>query len=91
VAAAERLDAAMTAEEMVNVFRAELVIGKIVLALQDAEVILARDRLPEAAFGAHRTIAATRALGRIEPAFETHGAAVAAALMELFHVESPSS
>jgi hypothetical protein len=91
MAAAERLDAAVPAEEMVNVFRAELVIGKIVLALQDAEVILARDRLPEPALGAHRTIAPAAALGRIEPAFETDGAAVTSALMELFHVESPRS
>src|SRR5262245_16086060 len=88
-AAPERLDAAMPAEEMVNVPAAELVVGKFGLALQDAEVVLSRDRLPEPALGADRTVAAAGALGRIEPAFETHSAAMASATMELFHFGSP--
>src|SRR5215218_469343 len=89
VAAAERFDAALPAEEMVNVLAAELVIAELAFALQDTEVFLACDRLPEPALGAHRTIAAAGAFGGIELAFESHGAAVAAALMEFFHRKSP--
>src|SRR5687768_16686881 len=89
MAAAERLDAALPAKEMVNVLAAELVVAELAFALQDAEVFLARDRFPEPALGAHRTIAAAGAFGGIELAFKSHGAAVAAALMELFHRESP--
>jgi hypothetical protein len=89
VATAERLDAAVPTEEMVDVVAAELVIGEIVLALEDLEILLSCDRLPEATFGTHRTIATARAFRRIEPAFETHCAAMAAALMELFHRRSP--
>jgi hypothetical protein len=89
VASAERLDVATPAEEMVNGAAGKLVVAELAFALQDAEVFLARDRLPEPALGAHRTIAAAGAFGGIELAFESHGAAVAAALMELFHRESP--
>jgi hypothetical protein len=74
---------------MVNGVAAELVVAELAFALQDAEVFLARDRFPEAALGAHRTIATAGAFGGIELAFEPHGAAVAATLMELFHRRSP--
>ena len=70
MAAPERLDAATPAKEMVNVSAAELVIGEFGLAVQDAKIVLACDRLPEPALGADGTVAAARAFCRIEPAFE---------------------
>jgi hypothetical protein len=79
----------MPTEEMVNGAAGELVVVELAFALQDAEVFLARNRLPEPALGAHRTIAAAGAFCGIELTFETHRAAVAAALMELSHRESP--
>jgi hypothetical protein len=64
---------------------AEAIIGQRVLALQQPECILPGDGFPEPTLGAHRTIAATRTLGRIDLAFKTHGAAMAAASVGVLH------
>lgn len=89
LAAAEWLDAAMSAEEMCDDLVAEAVFGQLLTSRHDSQIVAADDRLPEAALGASRTIAFACALIEVDIGFETDGTAVTAAVISLAHRPLP--
>src|SRR5689334_20433562 len=82
---AERLGAAGPAEQVMDRAAAELIVGEMILALQQPQGRCLDQRLPEALLGADRAVALAGALGEVEIAFEPHRAAMAAAVIGLRH------
>src|SRR5688572_7274525 len=64
---------------------AELVLGELRLAREQAERIALHGREPVAALAAHRAVALDRALGEVDVGLEADGAAVTASLVGLLH------
>jgi hypothetical protein len=63
----------------------KLVVHQNVLSLQQPERVGFDDGFPEPRLGADRAVALAGALGQIELAFEADRAAVATAMIGLFH------
>src|SRR5829696_8367944 len=89
VCAAEGLHAAAATEEVVYGVGAELIVRQNVPSPQQPERVGFDDSFPEPRLGADRAVAPAGALGQIELAFEADLAAVAAAVIGLFHSPSP--
>src|SRR5688572_5268763 len=85
LAASEGFDAAVLAEQMMDVMRTELVVAERVLALEQPEIFATDADQPGARLAAHRAVAPDRALAEIHVGFVAHRAAMAAAGISLFH------
>src|SRR5688572_14967375 len=85
LAASEGFDAAVLAEQMVDVMAAELVVAERVLTLEQPELFATDADEPGSSLAAHRAVAPDRALAEINVGFVAHRAAVAAAGISLFH------
>src|SRR5579883_2492712 len=85
VAAPERTHTAMTAEKVVMAVRAELVVAEIALPAEQAKVGGLDGDAPATRLCADRTIAAARAGRQVQIGLVTHGAAVTASGVGLFH------
>jgi hypothetical protein len=70
---------------MMTALRAELVISQRVLAGEKPEILRFDQRVPVPGLGADRTITLSGAGLEIDVRLVTHGSAVAAALVGLFH------
>src|SRR5262249_43967284 len=89
IAARERPNAAMPAEQMVPALGRELIVAEISLAGDQAEGVRLDGDSPVSCLGADRAVALAGAAGKIEIRFEADRPAVAASVIGLQHDITP--